>query len=261
MPYEFITTEARGHVWTMGLNRPAKRNAFTMQMLAELGHAYAELEANPDLRCGLLFAHGGHFTGGIDLKEFGPAFAKLPDPMAPAPDGVDPLDVRSRRSKPVVMAAQGICFTIGVELMLASDIVVAASDCRFALLEVQRGLYPLCGGTFRFVRHAGWGPAMRWLLTGDEFGAAEALRMGLVQEVCEPAATLATAERIAHRIAEAAPLGVAAARASAWTFVDGGEAEAIQRLHEWMPRIAHSDDYEEGIRSFVERRPAKFTGR
>ena len=78
---------------------------------------------------------------------------------------------------------QGICFTLGIELMLAADIVIAAEDCRFAQIEVKRGIMPAGGATVRMVERAGWGNAQRYLLTGDEFGAAEALRLGFVQEV------------------------------------------------------------------------------
>ena len=97
---------------------------------------------------------------------------------------VDPLSLRPPiRTKPLVCAVQGICFTLGIELMLAADIVVAADDCRFAQIEVKRGIMPAGGATIRMVERAGWGNAQRYLLTGDEFGAAEALRLGFVQEV------------------------------------------------------------------------------
>ena len=93
---------------------------------------------------------------------------------------IDPLSLRPPiRTKPLVCAVQGICFTLGIELMLAADIVIAADDCRFAQIEVKRGIMPTGGATVRMVERAGWGNAQRYLLTGDEFGAAEALRLGL----------------------------------------------------------------------------------
>ena len=107
--------------------------------------------------------------------------------------------------------------TLGIELLLAADIRIAAAGTRFTQLEVQRGIYPFGGATIRLPREAGWGNAMRWLLTGDEFDAAEAHRIGLVQEVADDAAAaLARAREIAHTIADrAAPLGVRATLASA----------------------------------------------
>src|SRR5579863_2925608 len=180
-----ITTERRGHVWLMGLNRVAKRNAFDPPMLAALGLAYGTLDRDDELRCGVLFAHGDHFTGGIDLARFAPLMAS--GGLEPPEGALDPLGIRGPRvSKPVVCAVQGICLTIGIELMLAADVRIAASDTRFAQIEIKRGIYPAGGATIRFVREAGWGNAMRYLLTGDEFDAQEALRIGLVQEVVAP---------------------------------------------------------------------------
>ena len=179
-----ISTETKGHVWIIGLNRASKRNAFTLKMLAELSDAYTAYEEDPELRCAVLQPHGEHFTGGLDLADVGPAVAsgKM---MWPA-RGVDPLGLTGRRrTKPVVCAARGWCLTIGVELMLASDIRLAASDTRFAQMEVQRGIMAFGGATLRLPQVAGWGNAMRYLLTGDQFGAQEALRIGLVQEVVE----------------------------------------------------------------------------
>ena len=107
--------------------------------------------------------------------------------------------------------------TLGIELLLAADIRIAAAGTRFTQLEVQRGIYPFGGATIRLPAIAGWGNAMRWLLTGDEFDAAEAHRIGLVQEVADDAAAaLARAREIAQTIADrAAPLGVRATLASA----------------------------------------------
>ena len=122
--------------------------------------------------------------------------------------------------------------TLGIELLLAADIRIAATGTRFTQLEVQRGIYPFGGATIRLPREAGWGNAMRWLLTGDEFDAAEAHRIGLVQEVADDAAAaLARAREIAHTIADrAAPLGVRATLASAPPGPRAGEAAAIERL-------------------------------
>ncbi|MBV9278597.1 MAG: crotonase/enoyl-CoA hydratase family protein [Chloroflexi bacterium] len=260
-----VTIERRGHVLLMGLDRVAKRNAFDLPMYRELAQAYGELERDPALRCGVLFAHGDHFTAGLDLKELVP---RLPEgypegtrPFALPEGAIDPLQLASPfRATPLVIAVQGLVFTIGVELLLAADVRVAASDARFAQLEVQRGLYPFGGATIRFVREAGWGNAMRYLLTGDEFGAQEAMRMGLVQEVAEPGRQLDRALELADRIAAQAPLGVRAVLASARLAVTEGEEAAIRRLRPDLEPILHSADLQEGIRSFVERRPARFSG-
>ena len=255
-----ITQERRGHVLLMGLNRVAKRNAFDPPMFHDLARAYGAYEADSGLRCAVVFAHGPHFTGGIDLAQFAPLFQR-DDPFAQDAAEIDPFGMRSHLSKPLVMAVQGITFTIGIEMFLAADIRIAASDVRFAQLEIARGLYPLGGATFRLVREAGWGNAMRYLLTADEFGAAEALRMGLVQEVTEPGRQLERAMAIADRIAAQAPLGVQSTLRSARLGLLEGEAAAAAHVREDMPAILASEDFREGVASFKERRAANFQGK
>ncbi|MEY3624642.1 MAG: hypothetical protein RL696_23, partial [Actinomycetota bacterium] len=115
-----ITTEQRGHVYLIGLNRPEKLNAADEQMLQEISLAYGELDKNQQLRVGLVFAHGDHFTAGLDLNDVGPKLASGALAMVPE-GGLDPWGMSTRQvSKPVVMAIQGTCFTLGVELALAS---------------------------------------------------------------------------------------------------------------------------------------------
>ena len=141
----------------------------------------------------MLFAHGDHFTAGLDLADVGPALAagdaRLPGRTAATPGASTARRGPSRWSPP----SHGWCMTLGIELLLAADIRIAAADPRFAQLEIQRGIYPFGGATIRLPREAGWGNAMRWLLTGDEFDAAEAHRIGLVQEVVDDAAASWTA--------------------------------------------------------------------
>jgi enoyl-CoA hydratase len=254
-----ITTERRGHVLLIGLDRAEKRNAFDPPMLGALGMAYGELDRDDELRCGVLFAHGEHFTGGIDLAQFAPLMAQG---VSQLPEGaLDPLGVTGPRlSKPMVCAVQGWCLTIGIELMLAADIRVAAAGTRFAQIEIKRGIYPAGGATVRFMREVGWGNAMRYLLTGDEFGADEALRIGLVQEVVPAGRQLDRAVELAQTIAAQAPLGVRATLASARLALTAGEPEALRRLGPDLVPILQSEDAREGVQSFVERRPANFTG-
>jgi enoyl-CoA hydratase len=255
-----ITKESLGNVLLIGLNRVAKRNAFDPPMFHDLARAYGEYDANPDLWCAVVFAHGPHFTGGIDLAQFASLFERE-DPFTQDAGCIDPFGLRSHLSKPLVMAVQGITFTIGIEMLLAADIRIAAHDVRFAQLEIARGLYPLGGATFRLVREAGWGNAMRYLLTADEFGAEEALRIGLVQEVTEPGRQLERAVAIAERIAAQAPLGVQATLRSARLSILEGETQAAARVRDDMPAILASDDFREGLASFRERRAASFLGK
>lgn len=256
-----LTLEKRGHILLMGLNRVAKRNAFDLDLYHSLSMAYGKLERDDHLRCGVLFAHGDHFTGGIDLPQWTEHFAQGKF-MECAPGGMDPLalDESKTVTKPIVMATQGWCLTIGLELLLASDIRVAAENTRFAQIEVKRGIYAIGGATVRMHQEMGWGNAMRYLLTGDEISAAEALRLGLVQEVVTTGAQLDRAISIAERIAAQAPLAVKATLLSARIARSQGAREAIQRLAPDMVPLLQSADAKEGVQSFIERRPAWFSG-
>jgi enoyl-CoA hydratase len=256
-----VTIERRGHVLLMGLNRPARRNAFTLQMFEQLALAYGELERDPDLRCGVLFAHGEHFTGGLDLAQVAPAV--IDGGGLPVPEGGrQPWRLDGPWTTPVVIAVQGWCITIGIELLLAADVRIASADTSFAQLEVQRGIYPFAGATIRMPREAGWGNAMKHLLTGDPFDAAEAHRMGLVQEVVPAGTQLDRATELAERIATAAaPLGVAATLRSAYRATYGSHDDAVAQLQADAVPLFASEDGAEGMRSFVERRPARFSGR
>jgi enoyl-CoA hydratase len=257
---DYISVERRGHVLLVGLNRPEKRNALNVEMFVDIGRAYAELDRDDDLRCGVLHARGDHFTGGLDLAEWAPVFAGGKMPIAP--DGLDPLGLQGQHlSKPLVCAIQGICFTIGIELMLATDVRVAAHGARFGQIEIKRGIYPVGGATIRMPREAGWANAMRWLLTGDEFSAEDAHRIGLVQEVVEHGRQLDKAIEIAETIAAQAPLGVRATLASARYALADQETEAAARLSPDLAPIMGSEDVQEGVQSFIERRQARFTGR
>lgn len=251
-----IVTKARGHVFMIGIDRPKKYNAFNPAMVDQLAQAYTAFEADPELRCAVLHAVGDHFTAGFDLRQ-----AEFKADIFPV-DLVDPLDLRPPwREKPVVTAVQGVCFTFGVELALASDMVIAADDTRFAQLEVKRGLVAFGGATIRMVERAGWGNAMRYLLTGDEFDAATALRLGFIQEITAPGEQLARALELAESIARAAPLAVGAMRRSSRTAVMRGPAAAVEQFPQLAASTIASRDFKEGVAAFLEKREPKFTGK
>jgi enoyl-CoA hydratase len=251
-----ISLEKLDHILLIGFNRADKMNAADEELLTELSLAYGELDRDPELRVGLVFAHGDHFTAGLDLSDLGPKLASGNLQLVPE-GGLDPWGVTTRQvSKPVVMAIQGTCFTLGVELALASDIVIAADNAKFAQLEVARGIMPFGGASLRFGRVAGHANAMRYLLTADSFDAAEAYRLGLVTEVVTVGEQLERATELAQRIAAQAPLAVQATLASARANPET-EAAAI------MPRLGallRTKDVQRGMEAFVTRQPAKFEG-
>ena len=258
-----IDCEVRGHVLLICINRPAKRNGFTARMFRDLAEAYTRLDDDPALRVGVLHAAGDHFTAGLDLPSVAPMMRRGERAV---PDGlVDPNDLGMpryrRRSKPMVVAVKGITFTVGIELMLAADIVVAATDCRFSQLEVKRGIMATGGATLRMAERSGLGNAMLHLLTGDEFGAAEALRLNYVQKVVDPAQVLREALQIAEQIAAETPLAVVATRFSVLKVLEEGPQAAMREFDSTQKRLANSEDAKEGVSSFVENRSPNFVGR
>ncbi len=256
-----VTVDPDGHVLLIGVNRPEKRNAFDLATIEQLAAAYDRLGAEDELRVGVLFAHGDHFSAGLDLSEVGPAVAERGPQALAGPGRYDPFGVWGEQvPKPIVMAVQGIAFTLSIELALASDIVIAADDVRFGQLEIARGIMPFGGATFRAPAQLGWGNAMRFLLTADGFGAEQAMRIGLVQEVVPAGTQRERAAEIAGVIAAQAPLGVQATLANARVARAAAERAAVEHLAQTVPRVLRSEDAAEGLRSFVERRAGRFTG-
>ncbi len=257
-----VSVEKRGHLLLIGLDRAAKRNAFDLAMMDALGTAFAQMESDPEVRCGVLFAHGDHFTGGVNLTEFAELWSRGENPLAVKAGQEDPMGLYgASRKKPVVSAIRGRCYTIGIELMLNTDVRVAAEDTSFAQMEVQRGLYPVGGATLRFVHETGWGNAMKHLLTGDAFDAHEALRIGLIQEVVPVGKDVERAIEIASRIAEMAPVAVAATRESARIALEESFRKGVDRLLPDLMEVYKSEDAWEGVNSFKERRAAHFSGK
>jgi enoyl-CoA hydratase/carnithine racemase len=256
-----IKTTVHGAVLEIRVDRPQKLNALSPDMYREICLALGQLERDENLRVALFCAEGKHFTAGIELDLWAPIFAsgqKFPLPEG----GIDLFGLAgARSSKPLVMAMQGYCYTWGVEMMLNTDVRITAQDTRFAMLEVKRGLYPCGGATLRLPRQMGWANAQRYLLTGDPWTADEAYRTGLVQQIVPVGEQYAAAFDVAQRIAAAAPLGVRAVLKSTRLAWVEGEGEANAHLFDDMSAVMGSQDLQEGVRSFLERRDAVFTGR
>ena len=262
-PEGSIDLEVRNGVLLIGINRPNKRNGFTPKMYRELGEAYTRLDDDPTLRVGVLHAMGDHFTAGLDLPTIAPLMQRGEKAV---PLGlVDPLNLGMegyrRRIKPMVVAVQGITYTLGIELMLAADIVVAADNCRFSQLEVKRGIMATGGATLRMSERAGMGNALLHLLTGDEFGSAEALRLNFVQRVVPAGMQLSEALNIAQAIAAQAPMAVVATRQNVLKAVEEGPLVAMHEFITVQKTLSNSEDAKEGVQSFIEKREARFTGK
>jgi enoyl-CoA hydratase/carnithine racemase len=257
-PHGQVTTEVvDDHILVMTVDRVEKRNAFTPKIAGELAAAYTRLDDDPRLFVGVLTFAGDHTTAGLELPLFFGPGAERDRPAG----GVDPFGLGRRLTKALVTAVQGLTLTIGIEIALAGDIVVAASDARLCQLEPKRGLAPLGGATIRYVQRAGWGNAMYHLLRADEFDAAEAHRIGLVQEVVEPGRQRDRAVELARELLACSPAALRHTIANARLALDEDEPAAVAAIPAMSAAVRATADFQEGIASFVERRPARFTGR
>jgi len=253
-----VRQERYGHILKMVIDNPTKMNAFSPEMMEELSAAFTVLDRDDDLWVGVLCAEGKHFTAGLDMpKFFGPTAISVKRP----PGNIDPFALENRCRKPIVTAIQGVCFTVGIEMALAGDIVIAADDTRLCQMEAKRGIAPLGGAHFRYISRAGWGNAMYHLLLCDEFTAIEAHRIGMVQEVVPSGQQIERAMQVAEIIAKNAPLGVQVTKEAGRAFIEAGEKAAIDLIPVIRVRVMDTEDAREGISSFVERRPAVFHGR
>lgn len=259
-----INTKTDDHVLLIEINRPRKLNAMTREMYSQVAQAYYKLDSDDDLRVGVLYAVGPHFTSGLELTDWSEQFSSGRGvfPLADKNE-IDPFYMMSeaRCRKPIVMAVQGYCYTWGFEIMLNTDIRVAATDTRFGMLEVRRGFFPSAGATLRLPKEIGWSNAQRYMLTGDEMSAGEAYRLGLVQHLTEPGKQLEKAMELANRVASAAPLGVQNILKSCRTAEMQGEIAAKKAIFQDLATVMKSEDMKEGLQSFIERRAAVFKGK
>lgn len=254
-----VLVEQKGHLLLIGLNRAEKYNAADMELLEQLSLAYGKLDADPSLRVGVVYAVGDHFTAGLDLADV--AQKLNADGLSLVPEGgIDPWGLQTKSvSKPVVMAIQGTCFTLGVELALNSEIVISSDDSVFAQLEVSRGILPFGGASKRMPRSAGWSNAMKYLLTGEKFDAQEALRLGIVTEVVQRGKQLERALELAEKIAAQAPLAVQATLASARAaLLDEAAEDAF--VGKRLARLAASNDARRAMEAYLSKQPVEFEG-
>jgi enoyl-CoA hydratase len=252
-----LTVERRGKVALFGLNRPQIHNRIDPVTFRALAKAYHDYDHDPSLRAAVLFGHGEHFSRGIDVDGFR-SLVVSQQPWIPSQETIDPLAKRLPfLSKPLVVAVHGDTWNMAHELFPVADIRVAAADTNFGQDENSHGRFPGGGATIRFVREAGWANAMRYMLTGDHLTAAEAYRMGTVQEVSPTAdAALEQAIDFAGKIADCGPLGIKTSLASAHLAADPVEAAALTQLDAQFGALFHTRDFQEGRDAEAEgRRP------
>ena len=259
MPNNVKVDRLDGSILLIGIRQESDR--VELSSVIGLGRLLYLLDHDETLRVGVLYSQGPDFVGGIlDGASWAPVLrtGRFPE----TPEFINPVGtVPPHRQKPRVVAVQGKCQGAGHELFLAADVRVAASDTVFAQGEVTRGHFPAGGATIAFVREAGWGNAMRYMLTGDNWSADEAYRLGLVQYVTPPGQQLDRAIEVARKIAVAAPLGIRATLDSARRALSEGQEAAFAALLPELARLAQSDDHQEYFRALEQKRAPAFRGR
>lgn len=251
-----VEFETDGPVAILTLNRPERKNAVNAALTGELKAALARLEADPDLRVGILTGAGGFFCAGMDLA----AFATGELPGLKEPDRFAGFTNAERR-RPVIAAVEGGALAGGFELMLACDMAIASQGAIFGLPEVRRGLFAASGGAFRLPQRIPLAVANEMVLTGRPITAARAEELGLLNATTAPGDALATALALAHEIGANAPLAVAASLALSRAASRAGEAALWALNDRLFERIEASEDAHEGAVSFSEKRAPKWQGR
>jgi len=257
-----ITVERRDDIVLVGLNRPFIQNRLDPPTRVRLAEVLYQYEHDPSLRAAVLFGHGDHFSRGIDVDASQAALIAGRRTLAGS-DVVDPLgNSLPHRTKPLVVVVHGDTWNLGHELYLAGDVRVAAADTRFGQDENTHGRFPGGGATVRFVREAGWGNAMRYMLTGDHWTADESHRMGITQQIAPTReAALEAGVALARKIAACAPLSIKATLASAHQVIDPVEADALSKLGAQYAALYRTEDFVEGRRAEAEGRAPKYKGK
>ena len=250
-----VNFEIRDRIAIITLNRPEARNAVSQQLAEDLEAAIDRLEADDALWIGILCGNGPAFCAGADLKAIASGEARLTTERG----GFAGL-VRRVRTKPLIAAVEGPAVAGGTEIVLSCDLVVASTTARFGLPEVKRSLVANAGGLFRLPRALPVNVAMEMALTGDDLDAEAAHRHGLVNRLVQPGHALATAVELAEAVNANAPLAVRASRRVVLAARLLEDDEAFEVAANATREVFRTEDFREGPRAFVEKRPPIWTG-
>jgi enoyl-CoA hydratase len=252
-----FATEVHGRVLVMRLDRPEARNAINAETSAALEAAIDRLETDDDLWVGVLTHTGPVFCAGADLKVVASGGGRG---IATERGGFAGICNR-RRTKPIIAALEGAAVAGGCEIALACDVIVATTAVSFSIPEAKRALVATGGGPFRLTQVVGPKLANELVMTGDPLDATRAHTLGMVNQLVEPAGALDAALALAARINANAPLAVRESLALSRDAVDRSEADSWAATEAASRRNAATEDFKEGPRAFVEKRPPRWTGR
>jgi enoyl-CoA hydratase len=252
-----VDYETRGHVAVLKINRPEKKNAVNGDVARGMEAGIDRLEDDPDLWLGVLTHEGDVFSAGADLKAINEGRA---GELNTAKGGFAGIASRSR-TKPIIAAVDGPALAGGTEIVLSCDLVVASSAASFGIPEVKRSLVAAAGGLFRLPRLLPRNVALELGLTGDPITAERAHALGLVNVLCEAGQALDAALALAQRIEANAPLAVRETRRLMLELRDADDETGFRESGRAMVELANTEDFWEGPKAFLEKRPPEWKGR
>jgi enoyl-CoA hydratase/carnithine racemase len=266
--YECITYAVLDHVLTIELNRPDSMNAVTVQMREEIIQAFAEADADPDVRVIVITGKGRAYCAGADVsggaKTFAAAEAGWGPDIEEFRDGGGRIALQIFRcTKPVIGAINGVAAGLGATMLLPMDLLLAADTVRIGFVFAKRGLVPEACATWFLPKRVGISKAAEWCYTGRLVSAEEALAAGLLRSVHPAAELLPAAYALAREIADnAAPVAVGMMRQMLWRFAGSADPMDAHRVDSKMNYVlGQSPDVAEGIQSFLDKRQPQFPGR
>jgi enoyl-CoA hydratase/carnithine racemase len=260
--YRFAIFEKRGHLAVITLNRPEVMNALHLEAHLELKEIWEDFRDDPELWVAILTGAGDRaFSAGNDLKVTAARTADGTDVKGPARPPFGRITRDFDCPKPMIAAVNGVAVGGGLEMALACDIIVAAGHARFGLPEPRVGLFAGAGGFHRLSRQVPYKVAMGLILTGRMIQAAEAYRIGLVNEVVPAVDLMPAAERWAAEILECSPVSIQLTKEAVLAGQQLGVNDAIRQDRERVERLQASADYVEGPKAFSEKRKPQWTGR
>lgn len=258
MPYQLLTLTVSERIATLTISRPEKLNALNEETVAELGRAIDEVRHRDDIGGVIVTGAGRAFVAGADIGEIAAQTAISAKNLAQRGQRV--FGRFERSPKPVIAAVNGFALGGGCELAMACHIRVAADTAKFGQPEVKLGLIPGYGGTQRLPRLVGKGRALQLLLTGEMISAAEAYRIGLVNQVVPAAELQPAATAMMRQILANAPLAVAQCIEAVHRGLDASLDDGLALEATQFGLLAGTSDTQEGTRAFLDKRAARFAG-